>query len=418
MTSVVRPLPGPGLVCRSGDFLLVCAEEEDGVAELLGLVSQVADAGGDGGMLVRRVTAVLAADLDGFSACAACGPTSDGRLAVLVHGSATARIGGGEGEVTLSAVDAVTSVTRLIAGPISSIRLEIPGAGQPSRFARLDSGVVAAAGFVTSTADAAAPVPVPVPAPAPVPAAEDVPAVVATPEPVPAEPAPAEPAPAEPAPAEPAPADPAPAEPAPAEPVPAWNAPTVYGEQPPPDFSAPPADPLPVRAGLATEVIGTGVRATILGLACPNGHLNDPSLPNCSTCGASLAGLPPTLREGPRPPLGVLTLDDGSSYVLDQDFVLGREPQHDPEVVAGSARPLKIADSEGVVSRRHLRVALNGWDIQVIDLGSANGTYVQYPGESQLHQLSPHHPIVVRFGTRVTMGRRSLRIDAPPSSGA
>jgi hypothetical protein len=150
----------------------------------------------------------------------------------------------------------------------------------------------------------------------------------------------------------------------------------------------------------------------VLGLACANGHLTDPSAESCLTCGVSLAGAPPVLQEGPRPPLGALLLDDGSAYVLDVDYLLGREPQTDPEVVAGTVRPLKIVDSEGVVSRKHVRVALVGWEIQVVDLGSANGTYVQYPHEMQAHPLVAHQPVVVRPGTQVTMGRRSFRVEA------
>jgi hypothetical protein len=84
----------------------------------------------------------------------------------------------------------------------------------------------------------------------------------------------------------------------------------------------------------------------------------------------------------------VLAIDDGSAFVLDMGYVLGREPQHDPEVLSGAARPLKIVDAEGVVSRRHVRVALVGWDIQVMDLGSANGTFVQFPGDPQVQQLT------------------------------
>jgi hypothetical protein len=163
-------------------------------------------------------------------------------------------------------------------------------------------------------------------------------------------------------------------------------------------------------------------RPTVLGLACPNGHLNDPSAPTCITCGVSLGGQTPVLREGPRPTLGVLVLDDGSAFGLDMGYVLGREPQHDPEVLDGSARPLKITDGEGVVSRRHVRVSLVGWDVQVIDLGSANGTFVQFPGDPQLHQLTAHHPVVVGPGTQVTMGRRWFRIERlasnPPPPGA
>jgi hypothetical protein len=68
-----------------------CAPTEHPASEELGLVAEVA-AGGDGGMLIRRVAALLAADFAGnFPACAASGPTVDGRLAVLVHSTATAR---------------------------------------------------------------------------------------------------------------------------------------------------------------------------------------------------------------------------------------------------------------------------------------------------------------------------------------
>ena len=48
-TAVVRPLPGSGLVVRAGDLLLVCADGGQEVDDLLGLVAEIADAGGDGG---------------------------------------------------------------------------------------------------------------------------------------------------------------------------------------------------------------------------------------------------------------------------------------------------------------------------------------------------------------------------------
>jgi len=97
-TAVVRPLPGAGLVTRSGELLLVCADGAAGVEELLGLVAEVASSGGDGSVLVRRVAALLAADFAGrYPACAVSGPAGDGRLAVLVHGSALATIVGAEG---------------------------------------------------------------------------------------------------------------------------------------------------------------------------------------------------------------------------------------------------------------------------------------------------------------------------------
>ncbi len=438
-TAVVRPLPGPGLVARSGDLLLVCADSAAGVEELLGLVAEVAAADGDGGMLVRRVAAVLAADFAGrFPACAACGPTPDGRLAVLVHGSATARVVGGEGELTLSAADAITSVNRLVAGPVTAVRLELPGAGAANPLARLEAGVVSAAGLVAGEGFSTGPSPT-----GPASGSSSAAASVLPPE----QPQPpwVEVAPAGEAPIEvPGPdiawsassmmdsvANPD----WPPAPIPVQEWPLRSDAPAPPQapFTAPPPpvppeapEPLPVRQPgpgapfVSVPIDATGgaeppaavpdARPLVLGLVCSNGHLNDPSGSACITCGAPLAGQ--ALREGPRPPLGVLTVDDGSAFVLDTGYVLGREPQHDPEVLAGSARPLKITDAEGVVSRRHVRVALVRWDIQIVDLGSANGTFVQFPGDPTLHQLSAHHPLVVGPGTQVTMGRRWFRIES------
>jgi hypothetical protein len=459
-TSVVRPLPGQGLVARSGDLMLVCADSGDEVEQLLGLVTEVANAGGDGSMLVRRVAGLLAADLDGkFPACAACGPVADGRLAVVVYGSATARVLGADGEISLSAADAVTAVNRLVSGPITAVRLELPGAGPASRFARIDGGVVSAAGVVSGEGlDGAAATPVwPTPvAPAQSAATESAPAWTAPAAPAESAPSwsatPAWPSVAEsvPTPSIPVSMEPVVSAVADAPSLPSWAGPSVVDAsvvpmpftmdppEPPPALTAPsdgftlvaprpaaeasvteaPETSLPQREPLATDSIPAVVRATVLGLLCPQGHLNDPSTSACATCGEALGTQPSSLREGPRPPLGVLTLDDGTVFVLDTGYVLGREPQHDSEVVSGYARPLRVADAEGVVSRRHLRVALVGWDIQVVDLGSANGTYVQYPGDPQLHRLEAQRPVVVKHGTQVTMGRRWFRIDPVPADAA
>jgi hypothetical protein len=434
-------LPGSGLVARSGELLLVCADGATGVEELLGLVAEVADSGGDGSVLVRRVAALLAADFSGrYPACAVSGPTTDGRLAVLVNGSALATVAGGEGEVVLSGADAVTSVNRLIPGPIASVRLELPGAGPANPYARLQAGVITAAGVevgddavgvAPSPSSPAYPAPTftdPAPVQAGAPAVESLPAADAQPEPAEWSPAPSAamaPPPAwPPAPEPPVPAPftmpPPPPEP-PAFTAPSW-APEVSAQaagEDGPAFREPSAGS-PFVSVPFTESDGSPApaapapdgRPTVLGLVCVHGHLTDPSLEACVVCGASMAGQTAVLREGPRPPLGAMLLDDGSTYVLEADYLLGREPQTDPEVISGTVRPLKITDAEGVVSRKHVRVALVGWDIQVIDLGSANGTFLQTPEDGQPRQLSAHQPVVVRAGAQVTMGRRWFRVEA------
>ena len=150
---VVRPLPGAGLVVRAGDMLMVCADQGDGADELLALFSHMAGGGADGSALVRRVAALLAADETGrYPACAISGPSADGRMAVLVYGDATAGMMGPDGPLVLSGADAITSLDRLVPGPVTQVRLELPGAGTPDSRVRLESGVVFGAGVVLERA--------------------------------------------------------------------------------------------------------------------------------------------------------------------------------------------------------------------------------------------------------------------------
>jgi hypothetical protein len=164
--------------------------------------------------------------------------------------------------------------------------------------------------------------------------------------------------------------------------------------------------------GEAGERFTAAVPPTVSGVVCPDGHFTDPAQARCVECGASMAGQTPLGRTGPRPPLGMLVLDEGSVFRVDMDFVIGREPHQDPDVAAGTVRPLRIIDDEGVVSRRHARVALAGWGAHVADLGSANGTFVQHPGDDQARQLRPNQPAAMRSGTQVTIGRRWFRFES------
>jgi hypothetical protein len=167
---------------------------------------------------------------------------------------------------------------------------------------------------------------------------------------------------------------------------------------------APAPTPDPVDAYAVTQPLVEGV-------SCKYGHFNDPALRYCHRCGISMAQLTEVSRLGPRPPLGVLLLDDGTTLRLDTDYVVGQEPETDPDVVTGRARPVRMVGSRGV-SRRHIRVSLSGWSVRILDLHSANGTYVQPPDAPEAERLAPGVPVVVRPGTRVELGRRWLRYES------
>ncbi|MGN6676898.1 MAG: FHA domain-containing protein [Streptosporangiaceae bacterium] len=150
----------------------------------------------------------------------------------------------------------------------------------------------------------------------------------------------------------------------------------------------------------------------IQGVYCKNGHFDDPEALFCAICGISMNQQTLVPRPGERPPLGVLLLDDGAVFQLDSDYVIGREPSLDGSVAQGKARPLRIGDDTGIVSRVHARIHLDGWRVLVTDLASANGTRVLLPGQPAEHALVPQVPIVLATGSQVDLGGRAFRYES------
>lgn len=149
------------------------------------------------------------------------------------------------------------------------------------------------------------------------------------------------------------------------------------------------------------------------GFLCSRGHLNDPRGHFCAQCGIRMAELTGVITKGRRPPLGLLLFDNGATFVLDHDYLIGREPESDPEVRAGGLRPLALFDQVGGISRRHAEIRLSGWDVVLIDRGSANGTLVALRHEAQWRAVVPGQPIPLLPGMRISMGRRTLSFETP-----
>jgi FHA domain len=89
---------------------------------------------------------------------------------------------------------------------------------------------------------------------------------------------------------------------------------------------------------------------------------------------------------------------------LDADYVIGREPTLDSAVAEGRARPLRVNDTSGVVSRIHARVELDGWQVFITDLKSANGTEVLLPGDRNPTSLQPGVRLPLMAGTQIRLG--------------
>ena len=98
------------------------------------------------------------------------------------------------------------------------------------------------------------------------------------------------------------------------------------------------------------------------------------------------------LVDGRRPPLGLLVLDIGSTFVLDDNYLLGRNPEVDQAVIRSRLRPIRLDDDSGTLSRVHAEIRLDGWDVLLIDRGSANGTYIAASGQAGWNRLAPNTP--------------------------
>jgi hypothetical protein len=406
-----RVHPGTGIVARTAGGALVLpapAGQEQTVDQLLKLIRD-ASAGG-GRTLARKLAGILAtAEGDETLDLALLAPLGSGDVAVLVVGDVDVTAETSEGTITVSGRDSLTWVDRVLRGPSLVNVTAGTGGAEPLAAFDLVAGIVPGSGLSLAPRGEAIATP-PIPAPvsyekAPV---EQPAPVIATAPPVPEAPkvpeTPPVPVPSvavPPVPTPPIPAPPLP--PAPPVPAPDFQVESLH------DHAEPAREPLPVEDEPLPA--GTG-QAQVKGVFCKRGHFNDPMVQFCTVCGINMVQQTPALVDGPRPPLGVLVFDDGSVYQLEQDYVLGRQPEGAPEVVAGTARPLRLEDSGGTVSRAHALVSLEGWTVRISDHGSANGTYIATPHSPDWQPVPPNGRVVLTPGTTIKLGNRTLKYES------
>ena len=65
-----------------------------------------------------------------------------------------------------------------------------------------------------------------------------------------------------------------------------------------------------------------------------------------------------------------------------------------------------VTDPQRSTSRVHAEIRLSGWDVTVVDRGSANGTWLLPAGATDWQRLAPDSPARVPTGARVRVGQR------------
>jgi hypothetical protein len=364
------PLTGQGVIARQGDLVVVADDRGTDPGPLLAALAEAAAAADDGNALVRRVTrAVLDCQGAAHPAWACAGVTTAGAVTVLVHGHAVATVSvdGGQ-QVTLTAGGSVIPVNWTFTGATVTVGLAVGDRAVPDPRSWLGHGVVRGGGLaVTVSSGTAAPA-----------AGEGGMSTPASPRIGPV-----------------------------TEPLPERN----WREEAPDASPAGPSQGVPASPpeARADDPPGPEPEPVVVdGVRCSQGHFNDPAAANCRRCRVSLdQQLPRNYERGARPPLGELVLDDGRRFPLDRDYVLGREPRYDSDVVAGRAWPLLISDQDGTVSRMHLRVSLVDWRVEVTDLGTVNGSVLHADSGGDARKLAPFEPTQTEPGTRIGIGRRT-----------
>ena len=405
------PLAGRGLVARRGSLIALSDGLDPGPDPLLAALAAVADSGGDAAALVLAGTRA-ALERGGRPGWACAGVTFAGEVAVLAHGEAAVLVSvDGGPEIEVSASGSMIPVARTVTGAVVAVRLVIGAAAAPDPRLWLDAGTVFGGGVMLTFTKEKSQSPL---------SNDPYATVMPTARPVLEQDAenavPHRPGPATPFPDDPFanPAGPATrvlagpdaeswfrAEAEPANPT--MRMPQTDGAS----IDGPPEPPIADLATMRLERLGAVEPVVVDGAMCARMHFNAPDAMFCRECRASMPEVTKNTRRQPRPPLGVLLVDDGRGYLLDRDYVIGREPLFDDDVASGRATPLPITDAEGSVSRLHLRVSLVGWRVEVRDLGSANGSVLYRAGGPR--PLAPVDVAVLDPGARVGVGRRCVQ---------
>jgi hypothetical protein len=363
------PSPGTGLLARLPGIVLLALPTNDAesAAPLLDACRQAgASADDPARALARRLAGLLSSDEGALPPfCTIADADAEGRrgLAVVAHGPIEVSFQIGREEEVVSGAQSLTWVDRIIDGPVDVVRAGPRSALPDVRSLRLDtdvtSGVVPAGGFVL----------------------------------VPTEPSNVDP-------------------PRPA--LALGDAGSFKSVLLTEVATSATRDPLPLASELADQAsVVVPDDRIVQGIRCSRGHFTDPANLYCAICGISMAQHTQILVDGIRPTLGFVVMDDASTYGLDRDYVVGREPLHDPRVANAAARALVLDDAGHTVSRVHAEIRLEGWHVRLLDRGSTNGTFVWDDAARTWRRIDSGQSERIRPGMRFAFGQRTARYESP-----
>lgn len=147
-------------------------------------------------------------------------------------------------------------------------------------------------------------------------------------------------------------------------------------------------------------ILGPATGPVVLSTLCAAGHVNPPGAAACG-CGAAIASSSADQRA--RPEFAELVLPDGERVPLGRGVVLGRRPRSRRVEDGRVPRLVTVHSPSEDISRSHLEVRCEDWNVLAIDLESTNGTVLLRDGAAPM-RLRADSPQLVAFGDRLDLG--------------
>jgi len=107
--------------------------------------------------------------------------------------------------------------------------------------------------------------------------------------------------------------------------------------------------------------------------------------------------------------VAVVVFDNGTTLSVRRHTTMGRAPETDRFVTSQERAGIRVEDPDESMSRAHLLLRVTDWEVEVIDLGSRNGTFVQM-GDGVWRRLMPGLAYRVADGQVVRLGGRSFSL--------
>jgi len=153
-------------------------------------------------------------------------------------------------------------------------------------------------------------------------------------------------------------------------------------------------------SGASIAAAASGISGEFLAVSCAAGHLNPPHGDACRVCGQVIHTQKPNTVSSIN--LGTFRFSTGITVPVTRSMLIGRSPKVSGAVDGQVPELVSVPSPSQDISRNHVEVHVEGWQVLVVDKGSTNGTVVILPNRDP-QRLRPDEPFPLSIGARVSL---------------